>query len=122
MKTPITVTLITVLALQGCATQAYRPVIDLASDTHPETVYPDRLACEEIAKQNTTGTGEAAVGGALAGGLIGAALGAAVGAVLGVPGEGAAMGAAMFGVHEGIQNAAASEGSYAQIFANCFRG
>lgn len=71
-------TAVAAVAVAGCATHAYRPMVDFAGSQKTQAEYEmDLQDCQAYARQISLG-GEA-VAGLLAGALVGAALGVAIG-------------------------------------------
>ncbi len=117
------ITLITGLALFGCASQgSWQPTVDARKGATYESVQTDQAECKQLALQASGGTGRRTAKGAVVGGLIGAAAGAAIGAAVGDPGTGAAVGAAAGGVGGATREGLSAEDQYRQSYINCMRG
>lgn len=110
----VTAALVAALAT-GCATTAYRPVVDHGVSTgNYET---DLAQCQQLATERMSGA-QGAGAGAIAGALFGAVLGAAFGldssGIGAIAGVGAAQGAVSGGV--------STYGKQTEIVSNCVSG
>ena len=123
MKNKIAViVLVSGLLFSACAMQTgWTPAIDPYDDQHAANIQPDKIECEELAKESSNGTDGEIGKGALIGGALGAAAGATIGAAAGNAGKGAAIGAAVGGIGGGgIMGWNTSE-SYKEVFRSCMK-
>jgi phage tail tape-measure protein len=121
-KTVIGITLSSVLALTGCASQTgWTPTVDSYNDPNANRISADMVECKQLASQASGWTAGETAKGMAVGGLLGAAAGAAIGAAVGSPGTGAAIGAATGGVGGGAHQGWGSEQKYQSSFRSCMR-
>jgi outer membrane lipoprotein SlyB len=113
--------LVSVLALNGCASQNYGSAIDPSNDPNAAYIQQDTTECRTLA-QNSAGNvaKEAAIGAG-----VGAAGGAAVGALTGVwggkAGTKALMGAAAGGLAGGAYQGYNANEKFKRAFDSCMR-
>src|SRR5258708_3359379 len=115
MKQPVIAMIVcATLALNGCAVEQYRPVVD--SGVSKGNYEADLADCQQLAAQRPAANN--AAGGAAAGAILGALLGAAVGLRGNDVGRVAAWGAASGGVNGAAYGVAEQKA----IVARCMAG
>lgn len=122
MKNIVNVSLvITAVLITGCNTvTGYRPVVDTYGDNNAYRLNQDMAQCEQLAKDASAISKEAALGAGV-GGLIGAGGGAAGGAVFGSAGKGAAIGAAVGVIGGAAKQGLEADNRYKTAYNTCLR-